>query len=332
MNIRVAILCNDRLCLPAVSWLLGSGITAAVAMPAGMHETQMMVQQQCRQFNIPFRFFEKEGLEESLGAWLLQYQPDVVLVKTFPWRIPSSLLTIPKHGFINFHYAPLPAFRGPNPLFWMIRRQEKTGGVTVHVMDKLFDHGPVLLQQSIPMSPDLTYGWFCTQLAYSGLQLTWNLLQGLQAGTLHPIPQDKSHVAWYPRPTASDVQIHWSSMPAAEIRALALACNPWNKGAATSWNNWMFGVTDASVVENMTNPNEQPKTPGTVLASDEQNGLLVSCMHGQVLRINIVYCEEGFFPGYRLNAFGIRPGCILGSHHSLQNSLSQPPPVKQHSS
>ena len=52
---RVAILCNDRLCLPAVSWLTVSGLTVAAGMPAATHETSLLIRQLCQQNGVPFQ-------------------------------------------------------------------------------------------------------------------------------------------------------------------------------------------------------------------------------------------------------------------------------------
>lgn len=312
MTLRIAILCNDRLCLPAVNWLIGSGLTVAAGMPAGMHETSILVKQHCKMAGVPFQYFHKEQFLPELQSWLEKFNPDIVLVKTFPWLIPAESLKKPVHGFINFHYAPLPAYRGPAPLFWMIRNQVKEAGVTVHRMDENFDTGPVLLQQSLPLLPDYTYGWLVTQLAYMGLQLCFNLLQGLATCTLQSIPQQNNAAGWYRRPNPADMQVNWEQMSASSIRSLVLACNPWNKGAATCWNNWAFGLTDVSVIEN--NGDEQTNDPGTILFIDDKNGLVVSCLHNKLLRINIIYCEEGFFPGNKLSSFGIKPGHRLGTY------------------
>lgn len=327
MTLRVAILCNSRLCLPAVSWLIQSGMAVAVGMPEDDQETHLLIKLQCTRSKIPFTDFRKENLAGQLQQWLQLHQPDVVLVKTFPWLIPATVLSIPPKGFINFHYAPLPAFRGPNPLFWMIRHQVREGGVSVHQMDEHFDTGPILLQQSLPISPDLTYGWLSTQLAYLGLQLCWTLLQGLAAGTLQPVPQTDQAGEWYPRPVPANMVVHWDRMSAHEIRALCLACNPWNKGAATSFNDWSFGITDVSVITDH-NVYMHTHIPGTIISIDERNGLLVSCLHTQLLRVNVIYCEEGFFPGHQLASFGIRPGNRLGHYTPMPSSI----PPQTHSS
>lgn len=330
--IRVALLCNDRLCLPAVNWLVGSGLAVAVGMPAGSHETLMLIKQQCAGSGVPFRQFSRRSFATDLQCWLEAYQPDVVLVKTFPWLIPAELLQVPSKGFINFHYAPLPAYRGPAPLFWMIRNQDRQGGVTVHLMDQHFDTGPVLLQHSFSMQADLTYGMLVSQLAFAGLHLCSQLLQELVAGNLQPVPQDHQSAGWYRRPEAADLVVNWEQMSASTIRALVLACNPWNKGAFTSCNNWGFGLTDVTVVNTVTNGNQQPYMPGAIISSDEQNGLLVSCIHNQLLRINVIYCEEGFFPGYKLSAFGIRPGFRLGHYTMPAHSFQPPTPAFLHQS
>ncbi|MGN6418717.1 MAG: methionyl-tRNA formyltransferase [Pseudobacter sp.] len=324
MTLRIAIICKDRICLPAVNWLTGSGFTVAVGMPADGHEIRQVVALQCMRLSIPFQVFQKENLEADMKEWILKYRPDIVLVKTFPWLIPSGILGLPPKGFINFHYAPLPEFRGPNPLFWMIRHQIRDGGVSVHQMDECFDSGPLLLQQPVSVNPDFTYGMLVSQLAFVGLQLCQALLQAMVNGIDLPPVTQEGQLKWYRRPLATDLIIHWEQMTAPEIRALCLACNPWNKGAATSWKGWLFGLTDVSLLIDHHNTHVQAPLPGTVLHADAQNGLLVSCLHNQLLKVNVIYSEEGFFPGHQLASFGIKPGDRLGNYTSM-SPVSSPP-------
>lgn len=321
---RIAILCKDRICLPAVNWLIQSGTVVAVGMPATEIEVRQVIALQCRKHDIPFQLFEKEGLEERLQEWLFQYRPDAVLVKTFPWLIPAGILCIPPKGFINFHYAPLPGFRGSSPLFWIIRNRVRLGGVSVHQMDENFDTGPLILQQPVPVPPDSTYGLLVSQLAFVGLQLCGVLMHALLSGNELATMKQEGPSKWYSRPRPSDLVVDWERMPAAEIRALCLACNPWNRGAATSWKSWQFGITDITLPDHYTLHVQTP-LPGTVLYADAQNGLLVSCLHNQLLRINVIYCEEGFFPGHQLASFGIRPGDRLGDYTPMPSFISSSP-------
>jgi methionyl-tRNA formyltransferase len=300
---RIAILCNDRLALPALDFILSSGMAVAVGMASRESETHSLVKTKCAHAHIPFDEFRKKNFKEELTAWLDRYAPDVVIVKTFPYLIPVEALMYPKYGFINFHYAPLPAWRGSNPLFWMIRKGATTGGVTVHQMNETYDAGPILLQQSIPISTDINFGIFYTQLAFLGLKLTMELVQQLQNGSLQKKEQDHSKAEWYTHPSPSDLFINWNTMTATEISALVKACNPWNKGAATRWKGWTFGITYASVTEEAVANGE---APGSILSIDTQHGFTIACSDGRALLAEVVYCEEGFYPGYCLSAFGLQ--------------------------
>jgi methionyl-tRNA formyltransferase len=244
---RIAILCNDRLGLPALQHLLQQQLVVAIGTSDRVGETTLLLKQISTDAHIPFQVFEKNNLEGTLTLWLQQHQPDVVLVKTFPWKISASVLSTPKFGFINFHYAPLPAFRGTNPLFWMIRNRESTGGVTVHQMDEKLDTGDVLLAKEVPIYPEASFGMLIAQLAYTGLELIMPLLQGLVNGTLKPTKQDATKSKWYSQPQPKDLLIDWKTMTSWEVRALVKACNPWQKGAVTRYKGWTFGITDASL-------------------------------------------------------------------------------------
>lgn len=227
----------------------------------------------------------------------------MVLVKTFPFLIPPAALAIPKHGFINFHYAPLPAWRGANPLFWMLRNGADEGGVTVHEMNATFDAGAILLEQTLPIGHNINFGILYTQLAYTGLQLTITLLNNLQAGTLQRKEQDDSKAKWYSHPKPSDLFINWQTMVAGEINALIRACNPWNKGAGTKWKGWPFGITYASVSDNTAMGKVEP---GTILSLDAGAGFTIASKDGKAIIAEVVYCEEGFYPGYCMSAFGLQ--------------------------
>lgn len=303
--LRIAILCNDRLGIPALQHLTQNRLVQAVATSDRAPEMVAIMQQVSAQAGIPSQVFTKKNFTAQLMAWLEQHKPDVVLVKTFPYRIPASALTIPKFGFINFHYAPLPAYRGSNPLFWMIKEGITTGGVTVHQMDEGFDSGPVFLQQPVTFAPDATFGICSTLLAFAGAQLTFQLLQGLQSGNLKAVPQEQKQERWYGRPEPKDFFIDWRMMTAANVNALVKACNPWLKGAPVKNKGWVFSVTDASVINEQAPANTMP---GTVLRLSQEEGLVIVCKDQSLLKAEVIYTEEGFFSGHHLLRFGLKRG------------------------
>lgn len=97
------------------------------------------------------------GSSEGLGAALRGYGLDLLVCYGFSWRLPPSVLRIPRHGVVNIHCSMLPKYRGPAPVLWAIRNGDPYLGVTVHRMDEEFDTGPVLAQQDgVPIPDDVT--------------------------------------------------------------------------------------------------------------------------------------------------------------------------------
>ncbi|MEV7581903.1 methionyl-tRNA formyltransferase [Streptomyces erythrochromogenes] len=97
------------------------------------------------------------GSSEGLGASLHGYGLDLLICYGFSWRLPRSVLGIPRYGVVNVHCSMLPKYRGPAPVLWAIRNGDPYLGVTIHRMDEQFDTGPVLAQQDgIPIPDEVT--------------------------------------------------------------------------------------------------------------------------------------------------------------------------------
>lgn len=302
---RIAILCNDRLGIPALQHLVQNRLVQAAGTSDRTPEMIAVMKQVSAQAGVPSRIFTRKNFSAQLTEWLNEYKPDVVLVKTFPFRIPAEALSIPKFGFINFHYAPLPEFRGSNPLFWMIKEGVTTGGIAVHQMTEEFDSGPILLQQAVPFAPEATFGICCTQLAYAGVELTIKLVNGLQSGNLTPVAQEKKEERWYGRPEQKDFFIDWNKMNARQVNALVKACNPWLKGAPTKSKGWVVFITDAFALDASAPAHT---LPGTILHLSPEQGLVIVCKEQTLLKAEVIYTEEGFFTGMQLLRFGLKPG------------------------
>lgn len=69
----------------------------------------------------------------------------------YPRKITNPLLSTPKKGFVNYHPAPLPMYRGPTELDDAIKNKEMQWGVTVHYMDENYDTGPIIQIKKIDL-------------------------------------------------------------------------------------------------------------------------------------------------------------------------------------
>jgi methionyl-tRNA formyltransferase len=84
----------------------------------------------------------------------LQKEPwDVFVVASFGAILPEKLLQIPKHGTINVHPSLLPRLRGPSPMRSAILNDEKETGVSIMLLDEQMDHGPLVAQKRIAITP-----------------------------------------------------------------------------------------------------------------------------------------------------------------------------------
>jgi methionyl-tRNA formyltransferase len=80
--------------------------------------------------------------------------PDLIVSTSFPWRLPTDLLDLPRLGAVNLHPSPLPRYRGTDTLRWQLRHGERAGAVTMHRMARGFDTGTILGQVPITIDDD----------------------------------------------------------------------------------------------------------------------------------------------------------------------------------
>lgn len=76
---------------------------------------------------------------------------DLGISYCYPRKIKEPLLSTPSKGFINFHPAPLPKYKGPNEYVDAINNKETHWGVTVHKMNEEYDKGEILRIKNIEL-------------------------------------------------------------------------------------------------------------------------------------------------------------------------------------
>lgn len=150
------------------------------------------------------------GTHDAIRA----FEPDVIAVACFPWRLPEALLAMPRLGGVNLHPSLLPENRGPDPLFWTFRHGDTRTGVTVHLMTAELDAGPILRQTAIPVEDGLSETVLERRCAETGGRLLVEAVAGLVAGREPtPVPQDERGATYYGQPSALDyvIESDWSA-------------------------------------------------------------------------------------------------------------------------
>jgi methionyl-tRNA formyltransferase len=214
-------------------------------------------------------------------------------------RLPSGL----KNRLYNIHFGPLPAYKGPNPVFWQLKNGEPALTVTIHRITPHFDAGPVVWSKQVNREAHFTFGYVQLVLSQVLLEGTVMLLGNLANNKpVSEQQQDKSRSVYYNRPILKDVKIEWELMEAGEIINLINACNPWNKGAITLYDNNEVKIMDAE----LSDPSQQNLPAGTILNATDI--LEITCINGRVLRVNALNINGIFVPARFAAKFGFAKG------------------------
>src|SRR5206468_3309427 len=75
-----------------------------------------------------------------------KHSPEIVLCAGATHIMGKELLSIPSVAAINLHWSLLPAYVGTAPYFWCLLNGEHRSGVTLHIMTKKLDAGPIIDQ------------------------------------------------------------------------------------------------------------------------------------------------------------------------------------------
>lgn len=152
--------------------------------------------------------------------------PDMFVVVAFGHILPQNLLDIPGRGAVNIHASLLPKYRGPAPIQWAVINGEKETGVTTMLLDTGMDTGDILMSQTEPILPDDTSASLHDRLAVLGGELLLKTLEGMEAGSVVPAPQDSTLATLAPMLKKKDGKIDWN-MPAEKIDSFIRGMTPW---------------------------------------------------------------------------------------------------------
>lgn len=144
---------------------------------------------------------------ESTRELLAVLQPDVVAVACYPTRIPGRTAGLARLGAVNVHPSLLPEGRGPDPLFWTLRRGDGRAGVTIHALADRFDAGPIYAQRAIDYSGGTTESQLDAMLAEAGGWLLAETVTALATGTAVAMPQDERRASYQSWPAEEDYTI-----------------------------------------------------------------------------------------------------------------------------
>lgn len=307
---KIILLANHAAILPAIAHFHSKKWLTAVISPKKSYDENHHISLFCQELDVPFYTVKREDLAITLPGLFNELQPDLAYICGFSYKLPYQLYTIPSIGCFNIHFSLLPAYAGPDPIFWQIRNGEQIGGITIHRVDENFDSGEIMLQQQMQFIPGESWGICNSRYSSVVLNMLVDLTTNLQADhKLDGMLSSSSTASYFPKPTTEDLYINWDTDTTEKIENLVNAANPNAGGAISYLNHQLVRILEVSPVDGKGEPDI---APGTIIHADA-GGLYVQCLESNLLRINILKLNEGFITGFKLAALGVKKGDFFES-------------------
>jgi len=299
---RIGIISNSDEFIPLAYTLANQGLQVCIFLsPPPDHYLLQKVNGWLQASAIPFSI--EEDHRTDVYRWLEINKPDVLFVLGYRYLLDVKKVKIPA---FNIHGGPLPSFKGPVPVFWQLKQGQPFVELSIHRLSAKYDDGPVVWKKKTDNLPHYNYSFvqqLFSRLCIEGVLFILHLLH--QQLPIPDIKTDDVIPAYHKRPQLADVLINWQQMNGVEICNLVRACNPWNKGALTVFNQQEVKIMDAVVVDITV-----PAVAGTILHDDER--LQVACADNTVININMLYSNEFFMPAYQAAVWGFSKGKVFG--------------------
>jgi phosphoribosylglycinamide formyltransferase-1 len=116
------------------------------------------VVERMKPFHVPVHIFDKEQFtdEAYFMSILRQYDPSLIVLAGFLWLMPGYLIDHFSGMIVNIHPALLPKFGGKGMYGHHVHEAvlasaEKRHGITIHYVNKQFDEGKTIFQESFEL-------------------------------------------------------------------------------------------------------------------------------------------------------------------------------------
>ncbi|OGL65543.1 methionyl-tRNA formyltransferase [Candidatus Uhrbacteria bacterium RIFCSPLOWO2_01_FULL_47_24] len=221
---------------------------------------------------------------------------EVAVVVAYGKIFPREVLELFPRGMVNVHPSLLPKYRGSSPIQVAILNGDTETGVTIMLLDEEMDHGPVLTQHVVQISPspDLqspspegvedgpserrprggqgegrhrTGSELSKLLAHEGAKLLVETLPQYLGGKIKPKPQDHKKATFTKLLEREDGKVDWQKS-AEYIERMARAYDLW-PGTWTQWEGKRLKVLKASLLH-PTIGCASNATPGYVWKADTE--------------------------------------------------------------
>jgi phosphoribosylglycinamide formyltransferase-1 len=120
--------------------------------------------------------------EQTLLGYLHHYRAQVIVLAGYMKLVPGLVIDAFPGRILNIHPALLPKFGGPGMYGHRVHEAvisagETISGATVHAVDRIYDHGEIVLQKSVPIGPGETAGQVAEKVLKIEHEIYWQAIK-----------------------------------------------------------------------------------------------------------------------------------------------------------
>jgi methionyl-tRNA formyltransferase len=288
--VRAVFMGTPEFAVPSFTRLVAGGydFVAVYTQPdrrAGRGRTPVMppVKEAALRLGIPVQQPESFRLGD-VTAQLAEYRPDFIVVCAYGQILTSAVLDIPPYQCINVHFSLLPRHRGASPVAAAILAGDEFTGVSLQLVRKKLDAGPLLMAGAVPVMPWDSTGSLTKKLSLVAPGMLLEALSGWLHGEIEPRPQDEARATYFSQLRKEEGEIDWN-LPAVEIWRRVRAFYPW-PGCYTTWRGRQLKITGAVVL-----PERESAVAGKVLSASTYRAGPVIATGAGMLAVSRVQME-----------------------------------------
>ncbi len=131
------------------------------------------------------------GVEKRLLALIKEHGIDLLVLAGYMKKMPSSVLRALPNRVVNIHPALLPAFGGEG--FYgariheaVVREKCSYTGVTIHLVNEIYDEGQILWQVKVPVEPGASAEAVGRAVLAQEHACYWKVVRAFAEGVVQP--------------------------------------------------------------------------------------------------------------------------------------------------
>lgn len=249
--------------------------------------------------NVPEVLAQIEGL-----------RAEVAVVVAFGQILKKEFLNLFPNKVVNVHASLLPRWRGAAPIQRALMAGDKESGVSLQVVVRKMDAGPVLGLRRLPLGEDMNAFELYQQCQQLGAELIAVDLMDYLRGHLTPMVQDESQVTMAPKIGREEADVDWSRSTAEVhnlVRGLVMGpvAQTHREGKLLKLHRTRIAMADGALGR-----------PGEVLEVTDKS-LLVACGKGSLQLLEVQPESRAKMPiEVYLRGYPLKPGDCLGRNPS----------------